>query len=94
VLSCYAATFRADESWRFVTGGQKELYELSVGGFKLAAMEVPAGERAAGGDGPFLHSSKFVLVDAEGVIRGYYDSTDEEALRTLVADAAALQAGR
>jgi protein SCO1/2 len=94
VLSRYAATFRADESWRFVTGGQKELYELSVGGFKLAAMEVPAGERAAGGDGPFLHSSKFVLVDAEGVIRGYYDSTDEEALRTLVADAAALQAGR
>jgi protein SCO1 len=94
VLSRYAATFHADESWRFVTGGQKDLYELSVGGFKLAAMEVPAGERTAGGDGPFLHSSKFVLVDAEGVIRGYYDSTDEEALRTLRADAAAVQAGR
>jgi protein SCO1 len=105
VLSRYAATYRAGESWRFVTGGQKDLYELSVGGFKLAAMEVPAGEqpptndrgrwmRAAGGDGPFLHSSKFVLVDAEGVIRGYYDSADEQAMRTLVADAAALQAGR
>ena len=70
-----------------MTGPQKDLYDLSVGGFKLAAMEVPAGEHAPGGDGPFLHSSKFVLVDGEGVIRGYYDSTDEQAMRALVADA-------
>jgi protein SCO1/2 len=105
VLARYAAAFRADEGWHFLTGPQKDLYDLSVGGFKLAAMEVPAGEQpptddrgrwmqAAGGDGPFLHSSKFVLVDGEGVIRGYYDSTDEQAMRALVADAAVLQAGR
>jgi cytochrome oxidase Cu insertion factor (SCO1/SenC/PrrC family) len=94
VLARYAATFRADESWHFLTGAQKDLYDLSVGGFKLAAMEVPPADKAAGGDGPFLHSSKFVLVDAEGVIRGYYDSTDEQALRALVADAGVLQASR
>jgi protein SCO1/2 len=94
VLSRYAVTFRADESWRFLTGPPKEVYDLSVGGFKLAAMEVPPAEQAAGGDGPFLHSSKFVLVDAEGVIRGYYDSTDEEAMRRLVADAGAVRAPR
>ena len=94
VLARYAATFRADESWHFLTGAQKDLYDLSVGGFKLAAMEVPPAEQAAGGDGPFLHSSKFVLVDGEGVIRGYYDSTDEQAMRALVADAGLLQAGR
>ena len=93
-LARYAATFRADESWHFLTGAQKDLYDLSVGGFKLAAMEVPPAEQAAGGDGPFLHSSKFVLVDGEGVIRGYYDSTDEQAMRALVADAGVLQAGR
>ncbi|HZM52979.1 MAG TPA: SCO family protein, partial [Vicinamibacteria bacterium] len=92
VLARYAATFHADGSWHFVTGAQKDLYDLSVGGFKLAAMEVPAGERAVGGDGPFLHSSKFVLVDGEGVLRGYYDSTDEPAMRALVADAALLRA--
>jgi len=45
-----------------------------------------------GGDGPFLHSSKFVLVDGEGVVRGYYDSTDEPAMRALVGDAALLRA--
>ena len=94
VLARYATTFRADEGWRFVTGPAKDLYALSVAGVKLAAMEVPPGEQAAGGDGPFLHSSKFVLVDGEGVIRGYYDSTDEPAMRRLAADAAALPAAR
>ena len=105
VLSGYAATFRADESWRFLTGPQKDLYDLSVAGFKLAAMEVPPGDQpptgdggrwmqAAGSDGPFLHSSKFVLVDAAGVIRGYYDSTDEVAMRRLVAEAGAVRAER
>ena len=92
VLARYATTLRADEGWQFVTGPAKDLYALSVAGFKLAAMEVPPAEQAAGGDGPFLHSSKFVLIDGEGVIRGYYDSTDEEAMRTLVSDAAALAA--
>ncbi len=94
VLARYAVSFHAGPGWRFVTGPQKELYDLSVGGFKLAAMEVPPGEQASGGDGPFLHSSRFVLVDGTGVIRGYYDSTDEEAMRALVADAAAVQARR
>ncbi len=93
VLARYAATFRADEGWWFVTGPAKALYALSVAGFKLAAMEAAPGEQAAGGDGPFLHSSKFVLVDDAGVIRGYYDSTDEAAMRTLAADAAALPVG-
>jgi protein SCO1 len=94
VLARYAAAFHADESWYFLTGPQKDLYDLSVGGFKLAAMEVPPADQAAGGDGPFLHSSKFVLVDAEGVIRGYYDSTDEQAMRALVADASSLRTPR
>jgi len=94
VLARYAATFRADEGWLFVTGPAKDLYALSVAGFKLAAMEVPPGEQAAGGDGPFLHSSKLVLVDGAGVIRGYYDSTDEAAMRTLATDTAALRARR
>jgi protein SCO1/2 len=92
VLARYAASFHADEGWRFVTGPAKDLYALSVAGFKLAAMEVPPGD-PAGGDGPFLHSSKFVLVDGAGVIRGYYDSTEEAAMRALAADAAALPAG-
>jgi protein SCO1/2 len=90
VLARYARAFGADGSWLFVTGAQKDLYDLSTGGFKLAAMEVPPDQRSPGGDGPFLHSSKFTLVDAEGAIRGYYDSTDEQAMRALATDATAL----
>ena len=89
VLARYAANFKADARWRFVTGPQKDLYTLSTDGFKLAAMEVPAAQQKPGeGDGPFLHSSKFVLVDGGGEIRGYYDSTDEDEVRKLAADIA------
>jgi protein SCO1/2 len=93
-LSRYAASFKADDRWLFVTGPQKELYGLSTEGFKLAAMEVPPEEQKDGGDGPFLHSSKFVLVDRAGQIRGYYDSTDEDEVKSLVADLTLLQAER
>jgi protein SCO1/2 len=92
VLARYAAGFGADDTWLFATGTREALYDLSIGGFKLAAMEVPPGEQSP--DGPFLHSSKFALVDAEGAVRGYYDSTDEEAMRALGADARALRRGR
>ena len=92
VLSSYAANFKADDRWLFVTGPQKDLYALSTNGFKLAAMEVPPEEQKEGGDGPFLHSQKFVLVDRSGEIRGYYDSTDEDEMKTLVAGLTRLQA--
>lgn len=92
VLARYAANFEADDRWLFVTGPPKDLYALSTEGFKLAALEVPPEERREGDDGPFLHSSKFVLVDRAGHIRGYYDSTDEDEMIGLVADIARLQA--
>jgi cytochrome oxidase Cu insertion factor (SCO1/SenC/PrrC family) len=93
VLTRYAANFNAGPRWRFVTGPPKELYALSTNGFKLAAMEVPPEEQKAGGDGPFLHSSKFVLVDGLGDVRGYYDSTDEDDMKNLAADVARIQSG-
>lgn len=92
VLSSYAANFKADDRWLFVTGPQKDLYGLSTNGFKLAAMEVPPEEQKEGGDGPFLHSPKFVLVDGSGQIRGYYDSTDEDEMKTLAGDVTRLEA--
>src|SRR5207245_3456434 len=48
VLVRYAANFKADARWRFVTGPQKDLYTLSTDGFKLAAMEVPAAQQKPG----------------------------------------------
>lgn len=84
-LSAYAQKAGAAEDWLFVTGPQQDLYALATSGFKLAAMEVPPGQQQ-GGDGPFLHSGKFVLVDGAGAIRGYYDSDDEEEMGSLLRD--------
>ena len=86
VLADYARRAGADSRWLFLTGAQADLYRLSTEGFKLAAFELSPEERAAAADGPFLHSAKFVLVDGEGTIRGYYDSDDEQEMQSLVRD--------
>ncbi len=65
------------EQWYFVTGKQGEINDLANKGFMLGGSEVP---------GEILHSSKFVLVDQQGNIRGYYDGTDAESVRQLMAD--------
>jgi len=85
ILTRYAAAAGAGADWWFVTGPVRDLHALSTEGFKLAAMENAPGAETA--DGPFLHSSKFVLVDGSGAIRGYYDSEDAAAVDALEADA-------
>lgn len=85
VLAAYARDFKAGPGWTFVTGPRAELYALATDGFRLAALELPEAERQ-GGDGPFVHSAKFVLVDGQARIRGYYDSDETGALAQLVRD--------
>ncbi len=78
-LSRYAERFHADpERWLFLTGQKEEIYRLAQEGFHLSAL--PASEVGQKST-EILHSSRFVLVDGEAEIRGYYDSTDPEALR-------------
>jgi protein SCO1/2 len=67
--------------WDFLTGPKSTIYDLSIQGFKLAASE-------NGGDqGQPMHSTRMVLVDGHGQIRGYYDATEANAVTVLVADA-------
>ncbi len=73
VLRDYAARFRNDPRWTFLTGDHDAIVNVSVKGFKLAA-----GDPDAGGD-PLLHSSKFVVADKGGTIREYYGGTDGDA---------------
>lgn len=82
VLTEYAHTFGADQSrWLFLTGDKKQIYHLTIDGFRLATQDGdPAKEM------PILHSTKLVLVDRHGAIRGYYDSSDEDDLRKLIRD--------
>ena len=54
------------------------MFDLSQEGFKLAATLNPDDPAQ-----PIVHSTRFVLVDGEGKIRGYYDSLEPEAMDTL-----------
>jgi protein SCO1/2 len=91
-LARYAERSGAGSGWLFVTGDRDALYRLAIEGFKLGVQEVPPQEQVDGTDGPFLHSSHFVLVDRAHRVRGYYDSTDAEALGRLRRDLSAVRA--
>lgn len=62
----------SDARWAFVRGELETVKWLSESGFMLAADELPA-----------MHSTKFVLVDDKGQIRGYYSGTDEASVSIL-----------
>jgi protein SCO1/2 len=65
------------ERWRFLTGDQAAIRELCERSFLLAFGE------DLGADGDILHSSRLVLVDAQGRVRGYYDALDPAARKPL-----------
>ena len=44
-------------------------------------------------DQPIIHSEKFVLVDGQGQIRGYYDNSDPQEMKQLPIDAARIAGG-
>jgi protein SCO1 len=82
VLRAYAEKSHAQtERWDFLTGSRSAIYALARDGFKLAASEssVDAGLP--------VHSTRVVLVDWRGVIRGYYDALAPDAVTKLLADA-------
>jgi len=82
-LSEYAELYGASPSrWLFLTGEKEKLNYLTHDGFHLA-VAADSGSTVE----PIVHSTLFALVDKQGVIRGYYDSTDEKALEKIVADA-------
>lgn len=70
-LRHYARQFEADPArWRFARAEKGELYRIAYEGFRLPVMEDPAAPSGY----RVTHSTKFVLVDGEGRIRGYFDS--------------------
>jgi protein SCO1/2 len=88
VLARYAVEHDADLStWSFLTGDFSAMRRTSEDGFKLAV----AGGADPGGDHfGITHGSHLVLVDPTLSIRGYYRSSEPEALTRLVDDAARL----
>jgi protein SCO1/2 len=78
VLRGYAEKLQAEPGrWDFLTGPQSTIYNLSRNGFKLAVGEEK---------GVPVHSTRMILVDRHGDIRGYYDAAQADAVTKLVAD--------
>lgn len=72
VLREYAETRGADpKRWLFLTGEKKKVRSLVADGFKLTVPKTPEEEEE------LLHSTRFVLVDRKGRIRGYYYCINE-----------------
>lgn len=87
VLQEYAKRFRADrDRWLFLTGDKAQIFKLSQQHFHLGVADIPEAERAGGLDQSVAHSSKFVLIDTLGQIRGYYSSEDESSMEKLARD--------
>lgn len=92
VLAAYAAEHGADPSrWRFVTGDPEALRATVEDGLKMA-MERRG--QLPGGAPDIVHATHFVLLDRQGRIRGYYDSSVRERIDALIADARALAGSR
>ncbi|HRI87729.1 MAG TPA: SCO family protein [Candidatus Hydrogenedentes bacterium] len=77
VLVSYAKQYEADTTrWKFLTGPISEIHRMAgTEGFKVG---VP--------DDPMQHSRRFILVDAQGNMRGYYEGMEEMSVRECAAD--------
>jgi len=76
VLAAYAEKFGADTSkWHFLTGDIEVIRKLAIKGFKIAA-----------GEDRSIHSTRFILVDSAGKVRGYYHGTDIRDVNRLRTD--------
>jgi protein SCO1/2 len=82
VLAAYAARYHAEAGrWFFLTGGRAALETLCRNGFKLGGV-----------DGTLVHSTRFVLLDRQSRVRGFYNASGDDAavprllhdIRTLV----------
>lgn len=81
VLAAYAQVHHAaPENWYFLTGPVAALQSLDKDVFKLGDV-----------DSSLQHSTRFVLMDRRMQIRGYYDTSDPDAIGHLIDDIHALE---
>ncbi len=81
VLKKYADKFGVNhDMWWMLTGPKKTIYDFALNEIKLPLQD---GENV---DSNFIHTSRFVLIDKDRVIRGYYDGTDSVAVNNLARD--------
>jgi protein SCO1 len=84
VLRNYGERFGAQAGrWHFLTGRKSDVYDLALKQLLLAVDETDPAQRTNDAD-LFVHSTKFVLVDAQGGVRGVYEGTEPESRPRLL----------
>ena len=84
VLSKYAQKFHASpDKWSFLTGDHDTIYSLARNAFMLPSIDQEGKDHPAD-QGDFIHSEKIALVDRQGVVRKYFDSTNPEVLQQVL----------
>lgn len=77
VLARYAQRYQAEPGvWFFLTGAQADLNNLARNVFMLGDV-----------NGDLQHSTRFVLIDRKSRVRGYYLTSEEDAIPRLIVDA-------
>jgi cytochrome oxidase Cu insertion factor (SCO1/SenC/PrrC family) len=90
-LKGYAEDYKADgNQWCFLTGKKDELYKVIREGFKVPALDNPEG----GVGFEYIHSTRLILVDARGMVRGLYDGEQDMDLSKLYKDTKFLMSSR
>jgi protein SCO1/2 len=83
-LRSYAKAYGADpRRWVFLRGTLQQTYELLYAGFRLPVSIDPGAAPGARA----VHSTRFVLVDKKGAIRGFYDGLGDMDNAALARDA-------
>jgi protein SCO1/2 len=76
VLAEYARRYQAQPGrWFFLTGDRKILDSLDRHAFMLGNV-----------DGSMQHSTRFVLIDRHGRVRGYYGTSEDDPTVRLIVD--------
>jgi protein SCO1 len=79
-LRAFADRYNANhDSWWFVTGDKKEIYDFAIKEMKANVADV-------GADTAFPHTENFFLLDTNRVVRGWYNGFDTVKLAKLASD--------
>lgn len=82
-LKRYAQKYDADPTrWMFLTGNKDSLYKMAIDDYLI-----PIADSTVEKINPtFIHTQKFVLIDKEKKVRGFYDGTDAASVKKLIQD--------
>jgi protein SCO1 len=73
--------------WFFLTGPKKEIYQLAMKGYFVPISDASDYDKLIKSpDETFIHTERLILIDKDGVIRGFYDGTDAKEVDRLIVE--------